>query len=55
MNVGKPVGFKYMSDGRTDGRTDRQADTRPMFDVYPYSTRYDTIRDAILTCARKPT
>jgi len=51
MNVGKPVGFKYMSDGRTD----RQADTRPMFDVYPYSTRYDTIRDVILTCARKPT
>jgi len=24
MNVGKPVGFKYMSDGRTDGQTDRR-------------------------------
>jgi len=31
---------------RWDRQTDRQTDRR---------TRYDTIRDAILTCARKPT
>jgi len=31
-------------------RRDRQTDTRPF-----YKTLYDTIRDAILTCARKPT
>jgi len=31
-------------------RWDRQTDTRPF-----YKTLYDTIRDAILTCARKPT
>ena len=53
---------------RTDGRTDGRTDNRPCSAYYAGSvnkcintgvkwtcSRYDTIRDAILTCAQKPT
>jgi len=40
------------SDCRTTGQTDERTDTRPL---YRPCSAYDTIRDAMLTCARKPT
>ena len=40
------------SDCRTRGQTDRRTDTRAL---YRPCSAYDTIRDAMLTCVRKPT
>ena len=39
------VEHRLVTVRQTDGRTDTE----------PWLIRYDTIRDAILTCARKPT
>jgi len=39
----------------THTTTDRLRDTLRQLKSFPQLQRYDTIRDAILTCARKPT